>query len=152
MTTYVLRKGDMDRELVRANLHSFIDRLPDTQSFEIDVHRYTKPRSDKQRKSLFGVAYKAIMAQCGLQGEREKERLHLDFCGGYFGWRDGGIGTRRPIRTTTINEMGERQEIDTLTALDMYAFIQRTCAEYGVDVPDPDPFWREKAASERAAA
>jgi len=152
MTTYVLNKGDPSREIVRANLHSFIDRLPDTHSFEVDVHRYAKPRSDKQRKSLFGVAYKAIMDQCGLQGEKEKNRLHNDFCGDYFGWRDGGIGTRRPVRTTTINELGEREEISTLQALDMYAFIQRTAAEYGIDVPDPDPFWREKAVSERAAA
>lgn len=152
MTCYVLEKGSMRRDEIKANLHAFIDRLPDTKSWEVEVSEYHPARSDKQRKSLFGVAYKAIMEQCGLQGDKEKKRLHNDFCGDYFGWCDGGIGTRRPVRTTTTNERGERDKISTLQALDMYAFIQRTAAEYGVDVPNPDPFWREKAIAERAAA
>jgi len=30
-------------------------------------------------------------------------------------------------------------------ALEFYAFIQERAAEYGYDVPDPDPMWRARA-------
>lgn len=148
--SYVLHKGDPNRELVLANLDSFLNRLPDTKSWQVEVFEYHKPSSEKQRRSLFGVAYKVIMAATGLHGEKEKAQLHRDFCCDFFGTRMV-LGKPHPIRTTTTNERGERDKINTVTALELYAHIQRTVAGFGIDVPDPDPFWREKAAQELAA-
>ncbi len=144
---YILRK-DNTRPNVLANAHAFLDRLPDTREFEIVVKRHVKRRTDKQRRSLFGVAYKAIMEAAGYQGDAEKRKLHENMCGDYFGWKDDPILGRVPERTTTTNEHGERDEISTLDALDMYYFIQRKAAEFGIDVPDPDPYWRAKAEME----
>jgi hypothetical protein len=59
------------------------------------------------------------------------------------------MGHRRPVRTTTTNEAGERDVVDTVTMARMYDFIQRTAAGYGIDVPAPDPMWSQR---ERLAA
>ncbi len=142
MTAYVLSKGHPDREIVSANLQCFIAKLPNTKSWSIEITEYHKPRSDAQRSALFGVAYKPLMEHMGLRGDRDKEDLHEFFCGEYWGWHP--TLRNKPLRTTTRNERGERDVIDTVTALDFYAFIQQYAAEQGVMVPDPDPFWREK--------
>jgi hypothetical protein len=110
----------------------------------VTVAPYVKKRSSKQRASLFAVAYAAIMEHIGLRGTKDKEDLHQFWCEEYFGYIEAtGVSPRRPKRTTTKNEAGEDDEISTLQALDMYAFIQQRAAENGIDCPDPDPFWRD---------
>ena len=114
----------------------------------VTVEEYRPARSAKQRSALFGCAYKALMEQMGLRGERDKEALHTMLCGEYFGWREVetlGSVRRVPVRTTTINADGKRDEISVKEALEFYAFIQERAAEYGYDVPDPDPAWRDRA-------
>ena len=142
--SYALHKLDPRRDLVRANAHAFIDRLPLTKSWRIEIKELHKDRSLRQTAALFGVAYPIIMAATGLQGDADMAQLHRDFCGDFFGWRDGPLGHRRPVRTTTTNERGERDLIDTATMAQFYAFVQRRVAEFGIDVPDPDPLWFEK--------
>ena len=141
--TYALHKLDPRRDLVRANAHAFIDRLPLTKSWRIEIKELHKERSLEQNDAMFGVAYKIIMEASGLEGDAEKRQLHRDFCGDFFGWTDGPMGHRRPLRTTTTNERGERDLIDTATMAQFYAFVQRKAAEFGIDVPDPDPIWAD---------
>ena len=145
--TYALHKGDQRRDLVRANVHAFIDRLPPAKSWRIEVKELRKERSLDQNAAMFGVAYAAIMEATGLEGDEERKQLHHDFCGDFFGWVSGPMGHRRPVRTTTRNERGERELIDTATMARFYEFIQRRAAEYGIDVPDPDPLWNEQVAA-----
>lgn len=142
---YVLNADHPGRAQVLANAHAFLDRLPKDKDWRIEVDREVKRRTDKQRNSLFGVAYKTIMESVGLRGSREKQELHTNLCGEYFGWRNDPFRGRVPVRTTTTNEQGERDEISVERALDMYAFIQQRMAEYGIDVPNPDPMWAQKA-------
>lgn len=137
--TYALHKGDDRRFHVLANLHAFIDRLPLSKSWHIEIKELRKERTLNQNAAMFGVAYAAIMEATGLQGDAEQRQLHSDFCGEFFGWAEGPLGQRRPVRTTTSNERGERDVIDTATMADFYVFVQRRAAEYGIDVPDPDP-------------
>lgn len=144
---YALHKGDHRRDMVRANLHAFIDRLPASKSWRIEIKELRKERSLDQNAAVFGVAYAAIMAASGLEGDKEREQLHRDFCGDFWGWTTGPMGHRRPVRTTTRNERGERDVIDTETMARFYDFIQRTAAEYGIDVPDPDPLWAGRVAA-----
>lgn len=141
--TYVLNKGHPLRAQVKANLHAMIDRLPESKSWRVEIRVAHRERTDKQLGALFGVAYDRIMAATGLQGDFEKRKLHRDFCGDFFGWVDGPLGKPRPRRTTTTDEHGEESRIDTMTMADFYDFIQRRAAEFGIDVPDPDPLWRE---------
>ena len=145
--TFILRANDDGRSLVLSNAHSFLDRLQASQSWELTIKRHVKKRSDKQRGALFGLAYKAMMEFSGLEGEQDKQELHSFFCREFFGTKETPFGPR-PIRTTTKNEQGEYDEIDTQTALAMYAFIQRRAAEVGCFVQDPDPMfgmdrWKE---------
>ena len=141
--TYALHKLDPRRDLVRANAHAFIDRLPLTKSWRIEIKELHKDRSLEQNGAMFGVAYKIIMEASGLQGDADKRQLHRDFCGDFFGWTDGPLGHRRPVRTTTTNERGGKELIDTATMAQFYAFVQRRVAEFGIDVPDPDPIWAD---------
>ena len=136
---YFLWHDDPERPMIVANCQSFIGRLPSSKNWRISIQRASHKRTKKQRNSLFGVAYKAIMEATGLEGEKEKQQLHTHFCGDFFGWAQGPLGQSRPFRTTTIDQDGNEDEIDRATAIRMYEFIQRTAAEYGVDVPDPDP-------------
>lgn len=147
---YILHKNDDGRDQVRANLHAFIDRLPVDKAWQVEIVPHHKKRTDRQRRTLFGAAYGPIMAHMGLQGSDDKRDLHTFFCRDFFGERMDSIGRMVPIRTTTRNERGERDEITTVVALEMYAFIQRRASEQGIDVPDPDPFWKENALKEAA--
>lgn len=145
---YILHANAPERDNVRANLHAFIDRLPASKSWSIVVGPYHKPRSDKQRSALFAVAYAPIMEFMGLRGEDDKQYLHTFWMCEFFG-RHPEL-PNKPLRTTTKNERGERDVITTVVALDFYKFIQQRAAEQGIDVPDPDPFWKENAAREGA--
>ena len=131
-----------------ASLARLLENFLPGRELEITVEELKPERSDRQRAALFGCAYKALMEQIGLSGEREKQILHDQMCGDYWGWRTIpvlGIGRRVPVRTTTTNEVGKRDVISMREQLEFYEFIQRTAAEFGFDVPDPDPAWRIRA-------
>lgn len=117
----------------------------------VTVEELTRARTAKQRNALFGVAYKSLMEQMGLRGEREKEDLHEFMCGEFWGWREQvvmGQVRRFPARTTTRDLDGNRDVISTREQLALYAFIQQRAAEHGYDVPDPDPEWFRRAERE----
>ena len=137
-----------DREAAIASLARLVASFLPGRELTVTVDEAKRERSAKQRASLFGVAYAALMPQMGLRGERDKEQLHDFMCGEYFGWRNAeflGKPIRRPARTTTTNERGEKAVISVREQMDFYAFIQQRAAEYGYDVPDPDPEWYRRA-------
>src|SRR5690348_9850509 len=133
--SYYLTPNDPRRPVVLANAHAFLDRLPADKSWKITAERHVKSRTEKQRKALFAAAYAPIMQFMGLRGEQDKKDLHAFWCGEYFGWHPDL--RNKPLRTTTKNERGERDEITIAGALEFYAFIQQRAAERGIDVPDP---------------
>ena len=135
--TYQLNANGPEREGVKQRAHDFIDRLPADKSWVVTVAPYVKKRSLDQNAAMFGLAYKTIMEATGLEGDAERKQLHRDFCGDFFGWAEGPMGHRKPLRTTTTNAYGEREVLDTITMARMYDFIQRTAAGYGIDVPSP---------------
>lgn len=142
---FELHANDPGRATVVANLHAFTDRLPADRSFVVSFAPLTKKRTEKQRRALFGAAYRALMEFAGLAGSEDKRELHRFMCRKYFGERSDKLGRMVPLRTTTTNERGEKDEIDTQEALRFYEFLQREGASVGCYVPDPDPFWREQA-------
>lgn len=141
---YQLNANGSERPDVLQRAHGFMDRLPLDKSWVIEVKPFVKKRSLDQNAATFGVAYKAIMEATGLEGDAERKQLHRDFCGDFFGWATGPMGHRKPVRTTTTNEYGERDVIDAGTMARMYDFIQRTAAGYGIDVPSPDPLHSQR--------
>lgn len=142
MQRYQLNANGPERGDVLSNVHAFVDRLPATKSWRIEIKEARKERTDDQNRALFGVAYPAIKAVTG----DDIDDLHESFCGKFFGWVDRevmGEIRRRPYRTTTTNENGERDVLPTIQFAEFYSTVQRIAAEVGIDVPDPDPFWRE---------
>ena len=96
-----------DRDRAIELLANFVRHYLPGKELVVDVDEFVEERTDRQRRTLFGVAYKELMAQMGLAGEREKDQLHEMMCGEYFGWRDAGAmgaTARVPVRTTTRNE------------------------------------------------
>ena len=138
--SYALHKSDPPslRDRVRANVHAFIDRLPVSKSWRIEVKELRKDRSTAQNNALWGVAYPVLSEATGYT----PEELHEVFCRRFFGIVERevmGELITRPRRTTTTNENGARDLIDTATFTLFYERIQQVGAEFCIDVPDPDP-------------
>jgi len=135
--SFILRKGPRNF----TSLMAFLSSLPTDREFQVTIGGVKKERSDPQNRALWGCAYRTLSEATG----NDPEDLHAYFCGEFFGWSEYeilGQRRKRPLRTTTKNERGERDVISTLQLSDFYSFIQRRAAEtVGVFVPDPDPMW-----------
>lgn len=150
---FVLRAGDTVRVNVLANCIAFLPRLPADKDWLIEVSPFTKDRTPKQNRTIYGLAEKTLGEFMGLRGADELKELHRELCCLYFGRVDLPVG-HRPRRTTTKNEAGERDPIDTKTAADFFEFIRYTAANIGCDIPDPEPNrgrWADEQADKEAA-
>ena len=145
MTVRQLPATDRDRAI--ASLATFLKLYLPGKPLSVRIDAAKRERTSHQLNALFGVAYTSLMDQMGLMGEKERERMHADFCGLFWGWKEYSVlGQARkvPIRTTTTDENGQRSVISADEQWKFYFFIQRTAAEYGYDVPDPDPMYGVK--------
>lgn len=136
--SYFLHKGDADRPQIRDNAIAFINRLPDSHSWEILVRRHVKRRTDDQNHALFGVAYKALSEATGFT----KDELHDAFCKRFFGTvtvEVFGQVRERAFRTTTVDEHGNADKLPADEFWRFYEMVQQVGAESGIDVPNPDP-------------
>jgi hypothetical protein len=136
---YTLNANGPERGAVLANVHAFVDRLPASKSWRIEIKEARKERTCPQNAALWGVAYPKLTEATGYTAEE----LHHEFCGRFFGWEVVtifGQQRRRPRRTTTTDEFGERDVIATADFAQFYEMVQQVGAEAGIDVPSPDPF------------
>ena len=134
---FTLHKDD-SRDRVLGNLHGFIDRLPKTKAWKVEIAQSRKSRTDPQNHALFGVAYPALMEPTGFT----KDELHEAFCKRFFGTIERevmGQVVSKPFRTTTTDENGKRDVMPWDKFSDFYAMVQQVGAESGIYVPDPDP-------------
>ncbi|MFA6125465.1 hypothetical protein [Sphingomonas sp.] len=139
---FILEAKHPNRDNVKANMHRFIDSLPETKSWEAEFKLYRKDRTDPQNNALWGVAYPPLAKELGYQ----LPELHETFCRSFFGEVTVEIAGRtwtKPRRTTTTNEQGKRDLIKWDEFKRFYALVQQTGAEMGVFIPDPDPLWRQ---------
>lgn len=120
-----------------------ISELADDKSWDVVISEHKKDRTEKQNNTLWGVGYKALADQCGYDKEDLKD-MHRRFCGAYFGWRwkTKRFGKKRlkekvPYRTTTTNEKGKRDVLNTEEMAKFYSFVQRFCSQFDVYIPDP---------------
>lgn len=145
---FIFPRTASDRAIQR--IAACVNAYPNNKKIKVTISEAKPERSDAQNRALWGCAYKAIAEATG----HDKEDLHEFFCGEYFGWKTiemFGKMRRRPIRTTTMNESGEREVINTQELSDFYSFVQMRMAEFGIDVPDPDPEWFENVPRRKAA-
>lgn len=143
MNTFILTAEN--RESIMARLTRFLHAWPREKPCLVTVEKFVRHRSNLQNNALWGVAYKVLSEATGFR----PPELHEYFLGEHFGWEVYdimGMKKRRPRRTTTMNENGERDVLSTEAFCDFYAFIQQRAAEtVQVNVPDPDPTWFLKA-------
>ena len=104
-------------------------------------------RTPPQLRYLWGVPYRILADRFGYEPDEISEYL----CGQYWGWKPkklpGGRVQEVPIRTTTVDEDGNRDVIDGKAFWDYVEWIQRVGARQGVVIPDPDPNYKlERAA------
>lgn len=139
----VILPANASRESAMNRLLEAVMALPLNKPWRIRWAVYRKDRSEEQNNALWGVAYKYLRKETG----NEKAGLHDYFCREYFGEVERTVlGRTRtyPRRTTTKDEHGEDDVLSTKDFMDFYAFIQQHMAEkFGLDVPDPDPQWRD---------
>jgi hypothetical protein len=136
--TYVLEKDNPRRLAILNNAVAFLERLPLTKSWQIEIKAYRKARSNPQNRALFGLAYVVLESETGYT----KDQLHTAFCKRFFGTVTEkdlcGHVYERPYRTTTTGPNGEDDVISTKEFSLFYRLVQQVGAEAGVDVPDPD--------------
>jgi len=145
-STFVLHKNHPGRALVASNLHAFLDKLPVSRSYQVEVKEYRRERTDPQNHALFGVAYPALERETGFT----KDELHEAFCKRFFGTVQkefAGTVIDKPYRTTTTGPDGKRDVLGTADFARFYDMVQQVGAEAGIFVPDPDPLWREQSAA-----
>ena len=126
------------------NAEAYLKQLPLDGSCEVEFRPKKKSRTNKQNAALWAVAYPPIMESMGLRGEKERLEIHEYFCGEYFGWKEYMILDKkkvRPVRTTTTDEDGKKNNIETAVMADFYNFIQQRAADNGIYVQDPDPMY-----------
>jgi hypothetical protein len=101
-------------------------------------------RTPKQLRYLRGVAVKLLSEHAGY----EPDDVHEYLCGSFWGWRSeklpGGRTREVPIRTTTVDEDGNRDVIDGDVFWQFVEFCQRFGARHGIVIPDPDPNYKIK--------
>ena len=134
-----------DRERAIASLVRLLTDYCPGKPVEVSIRPFKRKRTNRQNAALFGVAYPAVREQTG----EDVNRLHWYACGQFFGWKQVetfGKVSQEPVRTTTTDENGDRDVVPWDVFSDFYAAFQREMAGMGIDVPDPDPEWRNAAA------
>lgn len=136
MSVLLIQPGQQ-RSIQVARAHRAIDELSKAVPFELTIKRWTKPRTNSQNKTIWGLAYETILRDGGeqLQGW-DKEDLHEFFLGEWGGWEiveAFGKKRQRPIRRSS--------KLTTAEFASYFDFIQRRASEYGIFIPDPDQFW-----------
>lgn len=107
------------------------------KAWEVTIRRYVRKRTIPANNYLFGVAYTLMSDESGY----EKEELHEIMCGKFFGVRVVevmGVKKRVPIRTTTTNEEGEDDVLDTISFAEFIDFVIREAAQH-MDLAIPPP-------------
>lgn len=133
------------RERTIQRLSRFLTACLPGKRLRVRVDRMVKRRSVDQNAALFGLAYTLIREETG----NDLEDLHDFYCKQFFGAVDKivfGQVKSKPIRTTTTDADGNRDVISTIEMCDFWLMVQTHAAtELGLEIPDPDPNWKNAA-------
>lgn len=127
---FILHANDANRTRIVANLQKFIDALPATKPWKIEIAQYQKRRSDQQNRYLWGVVYPAF---CKVLDGWDAEDVHEFLLGEHFGWETfDGLGRKKvkPIRRSS-----------KLTKVEFAEYVDhaiRIAADHGIYVPAPE--------------
>lgn len=150
-------KEDSERRRTRAQrVATFLAGLSTEKAWEVVVKPFRRSRTNAQNAYERGVCCVMLANVVGY----DPDDVHDLLCGKYWGWKqircpktpNNPRGVRdKPVRTTTTNELGERDVLEGRPYWDFVEFIQRFGAEHGVYIPDPDPEYTKHREGRRAA-
>jgi hypothetical protein len=127
VTQIVIRNGNS------ARAEAFLGMLPRDKTWRVDVNELRPRRSPDQNNYLWGVVYRTVLDTGLREAGWTGDDVHEYFLGEHFGWETiEGLGRKR-LRPLRRSSKLNKQEFT-----DYIAFIQRTMAERGVYVPDPN--------------
>jgi truncated hemoglobin YjbI len=133
--TFILQRA-VERNLSR--LVSALSSLPKDTAWRVTIKEYKRTRSHDQNAYLWGVVYPSILKH--LPGW-DADDLHEYCLGEWSGWETlEGFGRKRlkPVRRSS--------RLSTTEFSDYVGHIQRTMAEKGIYIPDPNEEANEVAA------
>lgn len=133
--TIILPRQDRERPIER--LVSFLRAAHPGKRVKIEVREYHPRRSTEQNAALWGLAYPILREATG----EDVNDLHEYMLGEWSGWSEHEIFGRKKLKPQRRSSNLNRVEF-----ADFFSFIQQRADEYGIYIPDPDPFWREHAA------
>jgi hypothetical protein len=125
-----------EREHALDRLRLFLYQCLPGKPLLVTVKQYRRDRTQSQNAALWGVAYPPLIEFTGYT----KDELHEVMCRSFFGTTEkqlAGQTISRPCRTTTTDEAGHWDPIDTQEMRSFYEHVQRIGAEMGCYVPDP---------------
>lgn len=129
---YQLDRGTQrDRTQAIERVCDALNLLPLMQSWRIEVREARAKRTEQQNRYLWGICYREIMKH--LEGW-DAEDVHEYCLGEWGGWEVVeffGKKRQRPIRRSS--------KLSKLEFMDFVSHIQRTMAEHGIIIPDPEP-------------
>lgn len=120
--------GKGERSLTR--IVSVLSALARDKAWKIEIKEARPTRSNEQNAYLWGVVYETIKQH--LPGW-DADDIHEYCLGEWSGWETlEGFGRKRlrPIRRSS--------KLTTSEFMDFVGFVQRTMAEKGIYIPDPN--------------
>lgn len=122
-----------------AKLVPVLELFSEGKPVNVKVSIARPERTVPQVAYLWGIAYKLIAEALGF----DADEIHEYLCLQYFGAKEKRLpGNRKaevPIRTTTVDEHGNRDVLEGDEFWKFVEWIQRVGARHGVVIPDPDP-------------
>lgn len=131
------KSGDKTREGVIRNATAALAALDGKEAWSVTIKRYRKPRTTVANAYLWSGVYTALVRELGFTAED----WHEEMCIRYFGMvkkKKPGGEFISPWRTTTTDEMGERDVLSGAPFWDFIEFVRRQAAEAGVYCPEPN--------------
>lgn len=126
-------------------IKAFLLRLPCDKAWEVLPRPFKRLRTARQNNAMWGPIYGPF---CAFTGYTEPE-LHDTMLKLYFGeveYEVLGVWKKKPRRTTTTNEDGERDVLSRDKMAEFIAFVMQKAAEMGCYIEDPNPMLRVRAA------
>lgn len=135
---FIIHKaGDSTREAVLRNATAALAALDGKEAWAVTIKRYRKPRTSVANAYLWGVVYATMVRELGFCAEDWHEEMCIRYFGKVETPKPSGTVTT-PWRTTTTDEMGERDVLSGAPFWDFIEFVRRQAAEAGVYCPEPN--------------
>jgi len=121
-------------DAIEQSLRLMLKGLDTSIAWQLVLEPFKKPRTNQQLGYLFGVVYPTIFEQGGdkLQGF-DKNDLH-----DWFLMEFGGVETVDVLGRVKHKPLRRSGKFTAAEFSDFLEFIQRRCADLGIDIPDPE--------------